>query len=236
MPGMDGFTLLAEIRACRPDTPTLLITGHGERDLAGKALRCGACDFVQKPIDREYFVASLRRAIQMNEASRQLKQQQLTLERRADELERTVQERTYELQEVHRVVQSPLKWLMAPSQQMAKVVEQIKQVAASPLMILVEGETGTGKELVARAIHQLSARREQPFIPIDCGTISDAPCESGLSGRFQLAQGGTLFLDEVVSLPLDTQSTLFGALRERQVQSSAGAAPIAASSVPVEPE
>src|SRR5467141_5278072 len=119
MPGMDGFALLDQIRARRPDTPTLMITGHGERALAVKALRRGACDFVQKPIDREYFVASLCRAIQMNEASRQLKQQQLTLERRADELERTVEERTHELREANKVIQSPLKWLMAPSQQMA---------------------------------------------------------------------------------------------------------------------
>ncbi len=76
MPGMDGFALLDEIRARQPDTPMLIITGHGERALAIEALRKGACDFVQKPIDRDYFVASLCRAIQVNELSRQLKQQQ----------------------------------------------------------------------------------------------------------------------------------------------------------------
>src|SRR6266480_815050 len=103
MPGMDGFALLAEIRARRPDTPTLMITGHGERALAVKALRRGACDFVQKPIEREYFVASLCRAIQMNELSRQVKQQQLALERRADELERFVYERNRDLQEANKI-------------------------------------------------------------------------------------------------------------------------------------
>src|SRR5947209_8284810 len=131
MPGMDGFALLAEIRARRPDTPTLMITGHGERALAVKAVRRGACDFVQKPIDRDYFVASLSRAIQMNELSRQVKQQQLALERRACDLERTVEERTRELREANNVIQSPLRWLIAPSQQMEKVVKQIKQVADS---------------------------------------------------------------------------------------------------------
>jgi len=247
MPGMDGFALLEEIRALRPDTPTLMITGHGERALAVKALRRGACDFVQKPIDRDYFVATLGRAIQMNEVSRQVKQQQLALERRADELERTVEERTRELQEANQIIQSPLRWLMAPSPRMAQVVEQIKQVADSPLTILIEGETGTGKELVARAIHQLSARREQAFIAIDCGATTDTQIEAEIfgsernEGRFQLADGGSLFLDEVVNLPLPAQSTLLRALEERQVRPLGGNSPIrvdvraiAASSVPFE--
>src|SRR3989475_13312914 len=138
MPGMDGFALLAEIRALRPDTPTLMITGHGERALAVKALRRGACDLVQKPIDRDYFVASLWSAIQMNELSRQVNQPQPPLQRRANELERTVEERTRELQEANQIIQSPLRWLMAPSPRMAQVVEQIKQLPDSPRTILIE--------------------------------------------------------------------------------------------------
>src|SRR2546425_233923 len=104
---------------------------------------------------------SVSRAIQKSELSRGVRKQQLTLERRANELERTVEERTRELREATRVIESPLKWLMGPSQQMQKVVQQIRQVADSPLTTLVEGETGTGKELVARAIHHLSARRQE---------------------------------------------------------------------------
>src|SRR5207244_2906682 len=103
MPGMDGLALLTEIRRLRPDTPTLMITGHGEHALAIHALRGGAYDFIQKPIDRDYFVASLRRAIQMSELSRRVKDQQQALERRANELERTVEERTRELREATRV-------------------------------------------------------------------------------------------------------------------------------------
>src|SRR3989454_10847961 len=148
MPGMDGLALLAEIRARRPDTPTLMITGHGEHALAVDALRGGAYDFIQKPIDRDYFVASLRRAIQVGELSRGVKEQQQALARHASELARTVEERTLELREAHKVIQSPLRWLTSPSRQMEKVVQQVKQVADSPLTILVEGETGTGKELV----------------------------------------------------------------------------------------
>src|SRR5206468_1826393 len=169
-------------RARRPDTPTLMITGHGEHALAIHALRGGAYDFIQKPIDRDYFVASLRRAIQVGELSRRVKEQQQALERHASDLARTVEERTLELQEAHKVIQSPLRRLTSPSRQMEKVVQQVKQVADSPLTILVEGETGTGKELVARAIHQLSARRKQPFVAVDCGAIPDTLIESELFG------------------------------------------------------
>src|SRR6266516_4812563 len=87
MPGMDGLQLLAEIRTQRPDTPTLMITGHGEHDLVVDALRGGAYDFIQKPIDRDYLVASLRRAIEMRELSRRVKEQQVALERHLNELE-----------------------------------------------------------------------------------------------------------------------------------------------------
>src|SRR2546426_8068206 len=96
MPGMDGLALLAEIRTRRPDTPVLMITGHGEHALAIHALRGGAYDFIQKPIDRDHFVAALRRAIQMSELSRRVKDQQQALERRANGLERTVEARTRE--------------------------------------------------------------------------------------------------------------------------------------------
>jgi DNA-binding NtrC family response regulator len=229
MPGMDGFALLAEIRSHRPDTPTLMITGHGEHALAIGALRGGAYDFIQKPIDRDYFVASLRRAIETAELSRRVKEQPL-----------------------------PLKWLMGPSRQMEKIVQQIKQVADSPLTILIEGETGTGKELVARATHQLSARCKKPFVALDCGAIPETLIESELfgyekgaftgahqrkEGQFSLAGGGTLFLDEIVNLPLPTQAKLLRALQERQVQPLGSKQPIrvdariiAASNVRLEQE
>jgi len=141
---------------------------------------------------------------------------------------------------------------------MEQVVQQIKQVADSPLTVLVEGETGTGKELVARAIHQLSARREKPFVAVDCGAIPDTLIESELfghekgaftgahlrkEGQFQLAESGSLFLDEIVNLPLPTQSKLLRALQERQVQCLGSKKPvrvnvriIAASNVPLEGE
>jgi DNA-binding NtrC family response regulator len=258
MPGIDGLELLARLRTDRPDTPTLMITGHGEHDLVVHALRAGAYDFIQKPIDRDYFVASLSRAIETRALSRRCKEQQLALERHLIELEAIVEERTRDLRERSTVIESPLRWLMGPSGQMEKIVQQIRQVADSPLTVVVEGETGTGKELVARAIHQLSARREKPFVAVDCGAIPDTLIESELfghekgaftgahqrkEGQFQLAEGGTLFLDEIVNLPLPTQSKLLRALQERQVQSLGRKKPvpvnvriIAASNLPLERE
>jgi two-component system nitrogen regulation response regulator GlnG len=141
---------------------------------------------------------------------------------------------------------------------MQKIVQQVKQVADSPLTILVEGETGTGKEIVARAIHQLSARRKKPFVAVDCGAIPDTLIESELfgyekgaftgahqrkEGLFPLAEGGSLFLDEIVNLPLPTQGKLLRALQERRVQPLGGkqlvrvdARIIAASNVGLERE
>jgi two-component system sensor histidine kinase/response regulator len=101
MPGMDGLALLQKIKNLRPETPTLLITGHGEHNLVVKALRGGAYDFIEKPIDRAYFVASLERAIQVRQLRRQVEEQKVALARHAEELEETVQERTRELEEAN---------------------------------------------------------------------------------------------------------------------------------------
>ena len=194
----------------------------------------------RKPIDRDYLVVSLRRSIQKRELSYNVMKQQLALERHLNDLEARVDARTGELREKKKVMESPL-WLIGPSRQMEKVVQQIKQVADSPLTVLIEGETGTGKELVARAIHQLSARREKPFVAVDCGAIPDTLVESELFGyekgaftgahqrkvgQFQLAEGGTLFLDEMVNLPLPTQTKLLRGLQERHVQPLGGKWPV----------
>jgi DNA-binding NtrC family response regulator len=258
MPGMSGLDLLAEIRTRRPDTPTLMITAYGENDLVVGALRGGACDFIHKPIDRDYFIAALHRAMETRDATRRVKERQLALERHLGELEALVEERTRARRHTNKVIDSPLSMLQGARGQMEQVVQQITQVADTPLTVLVQGETGTGKELVARAIHQLSARREKPFVAVDCGAIPDTLIESELfgyekgaftgaherkEGQFRLAEGGTLFLDEIVNLPLPTHSKLLRAMQQRQVQplGSKWAVPvavriIAASNVPLEQE
>src|SRR5213080_4744372 len=108
MPGMDGLGLLAEIRTRRPDTPTLVITAYGENDLIVGALRGGASDFLQKPIDRDYFIAALQRAMETREANRRVKERQLALERHLNELEVIVEDRTRERRQTNKVSESPL--------------------------------------------------------------------------------------------------------------------------------
>ncbi len=258
MPDMDGMALLADVRKRWPDTPTLMITGHGESDLVVQALRGGAYDFIRKPIDREYLVASLRRAIQMRELSRQARERQVALERHLSDLEAIVEDRARRPREAKKDAgDCPLR-LLGSSAKMRNVLQQINQVAHTPLTVLVEGETGTGKDLVARAIHQLSARRDEPFVAVDCGAIPESLIESELfgyekgaftgahqrkEGQFRLAGCGTLFLDEIANLPLSTQASLLRALQERLVQPLGGkhAVPIAvriiaASNVPLERE
>src|SRR2546425_741847 len=164
-----------------------------------------------------------------------------------------------ELKELRRLGQrDALRWLMGRGQEIQQVIQQIRQVADSNFTILIQGETGTGKELVARSIHQLSARREKPFVALDCGAIPETLIESELfgyekgaftgadrrrEGHFQLAQGGTLFLDEIVNLPFPTQAKLLRTLEERQVQvlGAKGALPVdvrivAAANVPMDGE
>src|SRR5437588_731854 len=258
IPGMNGLELLAEIQSRRPDTPTLMMTGYADQDLVVQALRAGAYDFIAKPIDRDYLITSLRRAMEKRDVSRRVKARELAVERHLNDFETLVDERTHELRERKKGTQSPLRFFMAPNGPMHQILEQIKQVAGSPLTVLIQGETGTGKELVARAIHELSARRDKPFVAVDCGAIPDTLIESELFGyekgaftgahqrkevQFQLAAGGTLFLDEIVNLPLPTQAKLLRALQERQVQPLGGRQPVrlaarivAASNVPLELE
>jgi len=258
MPGMNGLELLAEIRTRRSDTPTLIITGYGENDLVVGALRGGACDFIQKPIDRDYLIAALHRAMETRAASRRGKEQQLALERHLSDLEAIVEQRTRERGQTTKDIENPLSLLQGSSGPMEKVIHQIEQVADSPLTVLIQGETGTGKELVARAIHQLSARREQPFVAVDCGAIPDTLIESELfghekgaftgaherkEGQFERAEEGTLFLDEIGNLPLAMQAKLLRALQERQVEPLGSKHAvrldvriIAASNVPLEEE
>jgi signal transduction histidine kinase len=147
MPGMDGLALIEQLHACCPDTPTLLITGHGERDLAIKALRVGAYDFIQKPIDRDYFVSALHRAVSTCQMRRQIAEQQRQLEQYASSLEQAVAERTRELVEANAAkdifismasheLKTPLTTIKGISQMLLRRVEKGKPIEQRPLNLL----------------------------------------------------------------------------------------------------
>ncbi len=180
-----------------------------------------AFDLIQDPVYLNHLVDPFRLAIQTGGSRRHVKEAHETSEQRTKELQRTLEGRTRELDEATGIAQSPLRWLINGDQRMQKVIQQVKQVADSPLTILVQGETGTGKELVARAIHQLSNRSQKPFVAADCGAIPETLAETELfghekgtgadqrkEGRFQLAKDGVLFLDEIGNLPLSMQAKL----------------------------
>ncbi len=235
MPGFDGMTTLGQLKTLAPNVPVIMFTAYGEIPTAVQAMRLGAYDYLTKPFHNDDIVLTVRRAV----------------------------ERQALLAEVERLrgqlgEGGTLRELMGASQEIQKVIQQIQQVAGSTFTVLIQGETGTGKELVARALHQQSGRREKPFIALDCGAIPDTLIESELfgyekgaftgadrrkEGHFQLAEGGSLFLDEIANLPVTTQAKLLRVLQERQVQPLGGtrAVPvdvriIAASNIPLEPE
>ena len=210
MPGIDGLETLRRIKATTPDLPVIMLTSHGEIASAVEATRLGAYDFLTRPIHNDQIVLAVRRAVE----HRRL------------------------LGEVHELRckitgGDTLAKLEGQSEGMRRLVHQIRQVAPSTLTVLIQGETGTGKELVARAIHQQSERVAGPFIALDCGAIPENLMESELFGyeknaftgattrrvgHLQLAEGGTLFLDETANLTPATQAKLLRVLQERQVQ------------------
>ncbi|MCU1281288.1 MAG: sigma-54-dependent Fis family transcriptional regulator [bacterium] len=219
MPGMTGLETLAAAKKLAPQLPVIVLTADGDIASAVEATRLGAFDFLTRPINGDKLVLTVRHAIEMRQLSG-------------------------EVQDLRRQLSSGsgVARLMGTSEAMRKVVRQIQQVAASAFTVLIQGETGTGKELAARAVHQESTRREQPFIALDCGAIPETLIESELfgyekgaftgatqrrAGHVQRADGGTLFLDEIGNLSLATQAKLLRTLQERQVQSLGGTRPVA---------
>src|SRR5436309_1894813 len=193
LPGLDGMEALRRFKEIAPELPVVILTGYGDVPSAVEAMRLGAYDFLTKPVEPAKVLVVVRRALKHRALGTELK-----------ELRRLGQ-------------RDALRWLMGRGQEIQQVIQQIRQVADSNFTILIQGETGTGKELVARSIHQLSARREKPFVALDCGAIPETLIESELfgyergaftgadrrrEGHFQLAQGGTLFLDEAVQVLL----------------------------------
>jgi DNA-binding NtrC family response regulator len=211
MPGVDGFGVLERMRSTSPATPIVVLTANSEVKSAVRATQLGAFDYLTKPLNHDEIVLVVQRALERR-----------SLEAEVDDLRRQMGEG------------GGLAVQMGHSQEVRQIIDQVRTVASSNFSVLVLGETGSGKELVAQAIHRQSDRRGKPFIALDCGAIPDTLLESELFGhekgaftgalrkkvgQFHLAEGGTLFLDEVGNLPLGLQAKLLRVLESRQVQS-----------------
>ncbi len=211
MPGMNGLALLEQLQNLDGQLPVILITGHADVPLAVQAMRIGAYDFLQKPFASELLLDSVRRALAVR---------RLVLENRSLRLalseQRVLGER-----------------LLGHSPSVQRLREQVSALATIQADVLILGETGSGKEVVARALHDLSARRDAPFVAINAGALAESVIESELFGhesgaftgaqkrrigKFEYANGGTLFLDEIESMSLDIQVKLLRLLQERVVE------------------
>ncbi|HEX2445288.1 MAG TPA: sigma-54 dependent transcriptional regulator, partial [Vicinamibacterales bacterium] len=195
LPGMDGLATLQRLRERRADAAVVMISGHGNIESAVRAIKLGAYDFVEKPLSLEKTVLAVRNA---------LRQRELEAENRA--LRATVDRRLV---------------MVGDSYVMAQLREQVAMAAPTNGRVLIYGENGTGKELVARSIHSMSRRRNGPFIEVNCAAIPEELIESELfghmkgaftgavadrRGKFELADGGTLFLDEIGDMSVKTQA------------------------------
>lgn len=209
MPHMDGLELLAAVRAIDPDIPVILITGHGDVAMAVKAMRDGAADFLTKPFASDHLTAAIRRSL----GHRALVMDNRRLRALADAPEAS-------------------EPLIGDSPPIRHLRHAIRQLAAADLDVLVEGETGTGKELVATMLHRQGPRRGRPLIAINCGALPEGLAEIELfghasdsvphtrlsrTGQIAASSGGTLLLDEIDSLPLAMQTRLLRVLEEREV-------------------
>ncbi|MEL0636529.1 MULTISPECIES: sigma-54-dependent transcriptional regulator [Marinomonas] len=211
LPGKSGLELFEEVKKIDAEIPFILITGHGDISMAVNAIRDGAYDFIAKPFSNEDFLEVVRRASE---------KRQLTLENRNLRLELAAQN-------------APGPRIIGNTPGIHRLRQALLRVADTGADILVQGETGTGKELVARFVHEHSSRRNHTFVAINCGAVPDSIMESELFGhekgaftdaknrrigKLEHANGGTLFLDEIESMPMSMQIRLLRVLEERRVE------------------
>ena len=214
MPEMDGLEVLTRMRKLDSRTPVIMISGHGNIDTAVEATRRGAYDFLEKPLDTARLFVTLRNALDMHGLKRSVESLQTEVESR------------YEI--------------VGSSPRIRQMLMRIEKVAPTRARVLITGENGTGKELVARAVHRLSDRRDRPFVEVNCAAIPSELIESELfghmkgsftgavadrAGKFEQADGGTLFLDEIGDMSFAAQAKVLRVLEEGVVVRVGGARP-----------
>lgn len=218
MPGRDGLSLLKSLTSLYPSIPVILLTAYGSVETAVAAMKEGAYDFLTKPINLDHLELIIARALK-----------QSAMEQRNTELESRLNE------------QFGFENIIGTSDAMRHIFQIIKQAAPTQATILIQGASGTGKELVAQAIHQHSTRAKGPFVAVHCAALAETLLESELfghvkgaftgaisdrKGRFELANGGTLFLDEISEIDMPTQVKLLRALETRTIERVGGGEPI----------
>jgi two-component system NtrC family response regulator len=210
MPGMDGLELLGRIRSEHPLVPVVMITAFGSIGNAVEAIKAGAFDYITKPIDFDQLAIAVRRALEHHALVEEVQALRSMLDRKYG-----------------------FDAIIGRSKPLLQVLEQAARAAQSKATVLIRGETGTGKELLARAIHANSPRRHRPFVTINCGAIPPSLLESELFGhvrgaftgavahklgRVEAADGGTLFLDEIAEMPPELQVKLLRLIQEGEIE------------------
>ena len=211
LPNMGGVDVLKEIKEHYPEVPVVIISGHGSIDIAVKAVKLGAFDFIEKPLSLERVVTAVQNALEMEHLRRENKALKHTIEQREE--------------------------LLGHGDAIKKIRGIIEQAGRTSSRILITGENGTGKELVARAIHRRSERAEYPFVEVNCAAIPDSLIESELfghekgafthavnrrRGKFEVADTGTIFLDEVADMSLSAQAKVLRVIQEMRFERVGG--------------
>lgn len=216
MPDMDGIATLKELKKINPDVPIIIVTGYGNVATAVEAIKLGAYDYVEKPVDENRIVLTIHRATEKKRMETKVR-------------------------ELGMAINNSLEWSLGESLAMKGVIRAVNKVAATDFSIVIEGETGTGKSTIARIIHNLSRRAKQPFVTVDMGLIPETLVESELFGHergaftgadrkkmgfFEAANGGTIFIDEMENMSPFVQSKLLRVVESRLVHPLGSTKPV----------